>query len=178
MEGEHLWRYQGEHVNQRLLTPLHGFPIRRYFKNGPISIDAAFTYKNGSAVFIRGRNMWVFNKRQKAGRPGQYPMRLSKVFGIPRDIDAAYHDHQKGIAYFFKDDQLWKYDTERNRLLTKDSIPASEEFNGFPSPIGGAYSDNHGHRYLISGQRYWQYNDEERNVAQGYPRMFAFLDCH
>ena len=55
LQGEYLWRYQGEHVSQRLLTPLHGFPIRKYFKNGPKSIDTAFTYPNGSAVFMRGK---------------------------------------------------------------------------------------------------------------------------
>ena len=36
------------------------------------------------------------------GEPGLYPMRLSKAFGIPRDIDAAFHDSYNDRAYFFK----------------------------------------------------------------------------
>ena len=61
LQSESLWRYQGEHVNQRLLTPLHGFPIRKYFKDAPKSIDTALTYPNGSVVFIRSKESLVYN---------------------------------------------------------------------------------------------------------------------
>ena len=35
-----------------------------------------------------------------------------------------------------------------------------------------------GHRYLIKDQKYWQYDIGRRTVAPGYPKLFAFLDCH
>ena len=51
-----------------------------------------------------GKNLWVFDirTRRMVGEPGLYPMRISKAFGIPRDIDAAFHDSVNDVAYFFK----------------------------------------------------------------------------
>ncbi len=66
-------------------------------------------------------------------------------------------------------------------MTSRDFLVTMHFFSFCINDINSVYYFMHlisGHRYLIKDQKYWQYDDGENNVAPGYPKMFAFLDCH
>ncbi|KAJ8671334.1 hypothetical protein QAD02_002593, partial [Eretmocerus hayati] len=149
--GEYVWRLNPTGVD-------NGFPksINSIWKELPISIDAAFTYKNGKTYFFKGTRYWRYVGNEL---DGEYPKDISDGFtGIPDDIDAASVWTGNGKIYFYKGTKFWRFDPSQKPPV-KDEYPKPiSNWVGIPDNIDASLTF-HGFTYFFKGAGYFRFND-------------------
>ncbi|XP_004626204.1 interstitial collagenase [Octodon degus] len=93
---------------------------------------------------------------------------------LPSEIDAAYEFQEEDIVLFFKGSKYWVVQ-ELNELAgyPKD-IYSSFGFPRTVKKIDAAASDEYtGKTYFFVADQYWRYDERQRSMDEGYPKMIA-----
>lgn len=134
--------------------------IEQFWKGLPPWIDAAYERPDGKFVFFKGKSSsagapgrsspvlpagdryWVF--KEVAAEPG-YPHSLVEMgSSLPKDgIDTALRWEPVGKTYFFKGDQYWRYNEEKQ--TTEPGYPKPMTvWRGVPEDPQGAFTSREG----------------------------------
>ncbi|KAK2827677.1 hypothetical protein Q7C36_018603 [Tachysurus vachellii] len=123
----------------------------------------------GELFFFKSGYVW----RIRDGKlQDGYPALASRHWrGIPHNIDAAYED-TSGNIWFFKDQNYWMYDAEK-----QISGPDSVQRLGLPvNNIQAALmwgEDKSQKVYFFKGENYWRFNPQENWVDMSYARTMV-----
>ncbi|XP_049502565.1 matrix metalloproteinase-21 [Panthera uncia] len=132
-----------------------------------------------STYFFRNGWYWLYenrNSRTRYGDPIQIP---SGWRGIPtQNIDAFVHlwTWRRDERYFFKGNQYWRYDSDKDQAYTEDeqgrSYPRliSEGFPGIPSPLDTAFYDRRKQLiYFFKESLVFAFDVNRNQVLDSYP---------
>ncbi|XP_004375033.1 matrix metalloproteinase-21 [Trichechus manatus latirostris] len=133
-----------------------------------------------STYFFRKSWYWLYenrNNRTRYGDPIQIPIGWH---GIPaQNIDAFVHiwTWRRDERYFFKGNQYWWYDSDKDQAHTEDEqgnrYPKliSEGFPGIPSPLDTAFYDRRKRLiYFFKGSLVFAFDVERNQVLNSYPK--------
>eukprot|EP00058_Branchiostoma_floridae_P023646 XP_002609136.1 hypothetical protein BRAFLDRAFT_126164 [Branchiostoma floridae] len=86
-----------------------------------------------------------------------FPNLISYGFpGIPDNIDTVYYNRSAGYTYFFKDNLVYQYEIERQRVSPGFPKEISVLYPGVPNNLDAAYySYYHKTTFFIKGLEYW-----------------------
>ncbi|XP_048194006.1 matrix metalloproteinase-21 [Perognathus longimembris pacificus] len=132
-----------------------------------------------STYFFRKGWYWLYENRNNRTRYGDPLQILAGWRGIPAlGLDAFVHvwTWRRDERYFFKGNQYWRYDSERDQAYTEDeqgrSYPKliSEGFPGIPSPLDTAFYDRRQQLIYFFKEAFVFAFDVNRNqVLDSYP---------
>ncbi|KAK2504296.1 hypothetical protein MC885_006059 [Smutsia gigantea] len=132
-----------------------------------------------STYFFRNSWYWLYENRNNRTRYGDPIQILTGWRGIPaQNIDAFVHiwTWRRDERYFFKGNQYWRYDNDKDQAHTEDehgkSYPKliSEGFPGIPSPLDTAFYDRRRQLIYFFKESFVFAFDVNRNqVLDSYP---------
>uniref|UniRef100_A0A667GZ16 Matrix metalloproteinase-21 n=1 Tax=Lynx canadensis TaxID=61383 RepID=A0A667GZ16_LYNCA len=132
-----------------------------------------------STYFFRNGWYWLYENRNSRTRYGDPIRILSGWRGIPtQNIDAFVHlwTWRRDERYFFKGNQYWRYDSDRDQAYTEDeqgrSYPRliSEGFPGIPSPLDTAFYDRRKQLiYFFKESLVFAFDVNRNQVLDSYP---------
>ncbi|XP_049620432.1 matrix metalloproteinase-21 [Suncus etruscus] len=136
-----------------------------------------------STYFFRRSWYWLYENRNNRTRYGD-PLPISLGWhGVPaRDLDAFVHVWGVGRdeRYFFKGNQYWRYDSEKDQAHSKDehgrSYPKliSEGFPGVPSPLDTAFYDLQKQLIIFfQASLVFAFNISSNRVLDSYPKKLT-----
>tara|TARA_R110000824_G_scaffold119818_3_gene274225 strand:+ start:7245 stop:9869 length:2625 start_codon:yes stop_codon:yes gene_type:complete len=139
-----------------------------------IEIDAAITYPSSKKTyFFSGDDYYRYNDTTKEIDSG-YPKKISDNWpGLPNNIDAAtvysYPNTTKTELYFFKGDQYYLWDQNKNKVYDGYPKPISI-WNGVPNDLDAALElGSNNQVYFFKGDKYWKYDKENNKVLPESP---------
>jgi len=138
-------------------------------------IDATFVWYAFEIYVLSGENYYLFSRDNVKFVLREKGLISSKWSGIPSDIDAVIRGYrqQNDIIYFFKGNQYWKFDGQKNQIV---SGPVSiSQWPGIPESLDAGVSvySSGGATYFFKGNQYWKYIDSSDALAEGYPRLIS-----
>ncbi|XP_053440183.1 matrix metalloproteinase-21 [Nycticebus coucang] len=132
-----------------------------------------------STYFFRKSWYWLYENRNNRTRYGDPIQILIGWHGIPtQNIDAFVHiwTWRRDERYFFKGNQYWRYDSDKDQAYTDDeqgkSYPKliSEGFPGIPSPLDTAFYDRRQQLlYFFQGSLVFAFDVNRNQVLSSYP---------
>uniref|UniRef100_A0A8C9JB68 Matrix metallopeptidase 21 n=1 Tax=Panthera tigris altaica TaxID=74533 RepID=A0A8C9JB68_PANTA len=132
-----------------------------------------------STYFFRNAWYWLYENRNSRTRYGDPIQILSGWRGIPtQNIDAFVHlwTWRRDERYFFKGNQYWRYDSDKDQAYTEDeqgrSYPRliSEGFPGIPSPLDTAFYDRRKQLiYFFKESLVFAFDVNRNQVLDSYP---------
>ncbi len=69
-----------------------------------------------------------------------YPRAVNYSFGIPASIDAALSLEEYNKTYFFKYDNVWRYDEKNKAVDSGYPYHVREVWEGVPPPVHAAFN--------------------------------------
>ncbi|XP_033644238.1 matrix metalloproteinase-19-like [Asterias rubens] len=166
-EGSNVWKIE---FNANQIAA--GFPktISSTFSGLPDYIDAAlYNQADGTNHYFKGSQYWQF--QNEVMDPG-FPQDISTGYpGLPDDLDAAFAWSGNGRFYFIKGDQYYRFsddgvDAGYPRALSVWNIPGNQ--------VSAAVQGTNSRTYFFTPDGvYYRFNDQQFNVAAGYPRDTA-----
>ncbi|KAI4795063.1 hypothetical protein KUCAC02_031667, partial [Chaenocephalus aceratus] len=112
---------------------------------------------------------WVF--KEVTVEPG-FPHSLVELGScLPKDgIDTALRWEPVGKTYFFKGEQYWRYNEEKNTADPGYPKPITV-WKGVPDAPQGAFISREGYyTYFYKGKEYWKFDNQKLTVEPGYPK--------
>ncbi|XP_008688370.1 neutrophil collagenase [Ursus maritimus] len=147
--------------------------ISLFWPSLPNGIQAAYEDEDKDLVFLfKGCQYWALSGYDiEQG----YPRSISD-YGFPssvRAIDAAVHYGRK--TYFFVNDEVWRYDNERQSMEPgyPKSIPSM--FPGIESRVDAVFQQNYVF-FFFSGPRYYAFNLGAQRVTK-IDKINKWLNC-
>ncbi|ELK11835.1 Matrix metalloproteinase-21 [Pteropus alecto] len=136
-----------------------------------------------STYFFRNSWYWLYENRNNRTRYGD-PIRIVAGWqGVPaQNIDAVVHvwTWRRDERYFFKGNQYWRYDSDKDQAHTEDeqgkSYPKliSEGFPGIPSPLDTAFYDRRKQLiYFFKGSLVFAFDVNRNQVLGSYPKKMT-----
>uniref|UniRef100_A0A8C0TI07 Matrix metalloproteinase-21 n=1 Tax=Canis lupus familiaris TaxID=9615 RepID=A0A8C0TI07_CANLF len=132
-----------------------------------------------STYFFRNSWYWLYENRNNRTRYGDPIQILSGWHGIPtQHIDAFVHlwTWRRDERYFFKGNQYWRYDSDKDQAYTEDEqgniYPKliSEGFPGIPSPLDTAFYDRRKQLiYFFKESLVFAFDVNRNQVLDSYP---------
>ncbi|XP_016065992.1 PREDICTED: matrix metalloproteinase-21 [Miniopterus natalensis] len=136
-----------------------------------------------STYFFRNSWYWLYENRNNRTRYGDPIPILTGWHGVPaQGIDAVVHiwTWRRDERYFFKGNQYWRYDSDRDQALTEDEhgkgYPRliSEGFPGVPSPLDTAFYDRRKQLiYFFKGSLVFAFDVNRNQVLSSYPKRMT-----
>uniref|UniRef100_A0A2K5IPA6 Matrix metalloproteinase-21 n=1 Tax=Colobus angolensis palliatus TaxID=336983 RepID=A0A2K5IPA6_COLAP len=136
-----------------------------------------------STYFFRNSWYWLYENRNNRTRYGDPIKILTGWHGIPTyNIDAFVHiwTWKRDERYFFRGNQYWRYDSDKDQALTEDeqgkSYPKliSEGFPGIPSPLDTAFYDRRQKLiYFFKESLVFAFDVNRNRVLNSYPRKIT-----
>ncbi|XP_044092637.1 matrix metalloproteinase-21 [Neovison vison] len=136
-----------------------------------------------STYFFRNSWYWLYENRNNRTRYGDPLQILRGWHGIPaQNIDAYVHVWTWGRdeRYFFKGNQYWRYDSDKDQTYTEDeqgrSYPKliSEGFPGIPSPLDTAFYDRRKQLiYFFKESLVFAFDINRDRVLDFYPKKIT-----
>nr|XP_019597748.1 PREDICTED: matrix metalloproteinase-21 [Rhinolophus sinicus] len=136
-----------------------------------------------STYFFRNSWYWLYENRNNRTRYGDPVHILAGWHGVPaRSLDAFVHiwTWTRDERYFFKGNQYWRYDSEKDQAHAEDergkSYPKliSEGFPGIPSPLDTAYYDRRKQFiYFFKGSFVFAFDVNRNQVLGSYPKKMT-----
>nr|XP_023415585.1 matrix metalloproteinase-21 [Loxodonta africana] len=133
-----------------------------------------------STYFFRNSWYWLYENRNNRTRYGDPIHILMGWHGIPaQNIDAFVHiwTWRRDERYFFKGNQYWRYDSDKDQAHTEDEqgdrYPKliSEGFPGIPSPLDTAFYDRRKRLiYFFKGSLVFAFDVNRNQVLNSYPK--------
>ena len=91
--------------------------------------------------------------------------------GLPA-VDAAVTWRERGITYFFRGGQYWKFREQQPEPGYPKDI--SFGWSGLESNIDAAFQwGRNNHIYFFKGSKFWKFDTKEGKMAEGYPRAIS-----
>ncbi|XP_033126750.1 72 kDa type IV collagenase-like [Anneissia japonica] len=156
---------------------IQGDPINRFWSGLPKSVDATYERLDSTILFFKGSRYWEYKSNE--AKPG-YPKPISDLSpDLPDRIDAALTWPDYGKTYFFRRNQVWRFDEKRREVDNAYPKLINETWKGVPDNIDSAFSYRNGCTYFVKGKEYYRYNNRRQFVENGFPRSFGvdFLMC-
>ncbi|XP_029776456.1 matrix metalloproteinase-21 [Suricata suricatta] len=136
-----------------------------------------------STYFFRNGWYWLYENRNNRTRYGD-PLQIASGWrGVPaQSIDAFVHlwTWRRDERYFFKGNQYWRYDGDKDQACTEDeqgrSYPRriSEGFPGIPSPLDTAFYDRRKQLiYFFKESLVFAFDVNRNQVLASYPRKIT-----
>nr|XP_020034945.1 matrix metalloproteinase-21 [Castor canadensis] len=132
-----------------------------------------------STYFFRKSWYWLYENRNNRTRYGDPLQILTGWRGIPtQNLDAFVHiwTWTRDERYFFKGNQYWRYDSDKDQAHTEDeqgrSYPKliSEGFPGIPSPLDTAFYDRRQQLiYFFKESSVFAFDVNRNQVLNSYP---------
>ncbi|XP_003479861.1 matrix metalloproteinase-21 [Cavia porcellus] len=136
-----------------------------------------------STYFFRNSWYWLYENRNNRTRYGDPIQILTGWHGIPtQNIDAFVHiwTGRRDERYFFKGNQYWRYDSDKDQALLEDdqgrSYPRliSERFPGIPCPLDTAFYDRRQQLIYFFKESFVFAFDVNRNqVLNSFPKKLT-----
>nr|XP_035125317.2 matrix metalloproteinase-21 isoform X4 [Callithrix jacchus] len=136
-----------------------------------------------STYFFRNSWYWLYENRNNRTRYGDPIQILVGWHGIPaHSIDAFVHiwTWRRDERYFFKGNQYWRYDSDKDQAFTEDeqgkSYPKliSEGFPGIPSPLDTAFYDRRKKLiYFFKESLVFAFDVNRNRVLDSYPKKMT-----
>ncbi|KAM5271439.1 matrix metalloproteinase-21 [Ctenodactylus gundi] len=136
-----------------------------------------------STYFFRNSWYWLYENRNNRTRYGDPIQILTGWHGIPaRGIDAFVHiwTRKRDERYFFKGNQYWRYDSDKDQAFLEDerggSYPKliSEGFPGIPSPLDTAFYDRRQQLiYFFKKSTVFAFDVNRNRVLNSYPKKLT-----
>uniref|UniRef100_A0A2K5TUJ3 Matrix metalloproteinase-21 n=1 Tax=Macaca fascicularis TaxID=9541 RepID=A0A2K5TUJ3_MACFA len=136
-----------------------------------------------STYFFRNSWYWLYENRNNRTRYGDPIEILTGWHGIPTyNIDAFVHiwTWKRDERYFFRGNQYWRYDSDKDQALTEDeqgkSYPKliSEGFPGIPSPLDTAFYDRRQKLiYFFKESLVFAFDVNRNRVLNSYPKKIT-----
>uniref|UniRef100_A0A2K6KI37 Matrix metalloproteinase-21 n=1 Tax=Rhinopithecus bieti TaxID=61621 RepID=A0A2K6KI37_RHIBE len=136
-----------------------------------------------STYFFRNSWYWLYENRNNRTRYGDPIEILAGWHGIPTyNIDAFVHiwTWKRDERYFFRGNQYWRYDSDKDQALTEDeqgkSYPKliSEGFPGIPSPLDTAFYDRRQKLiYFFKESLVFAFDVNRNRVLNSYPKKIT-----
>ncbi len=147
---------------------------------------AALEDAQGASHFFRGDQVERFDYQSDRVSP-DYLQRIADAWpglerftGGARDLDAAFSTG-RDRAYFFKGNQVIRYDLQQKRAdpdyprpVTR-SFPGLERFRGGPVPLDAALAINDQEACFFRGSQFIRYDLVQRRPLPGYPQEISAL---
>ncbi|XP_012510802.1 PREDICTED: matrix metalloproteinase-21 [Propithecus coquereli] len=165
--------------------------IQRLYGSCEGSFDTAFdwirkernqygeTMVRFSTYFFRKSWYWLYENRNNRTRYGDPIQILVGWHGIPtQNVDAFVHiwTWRRDERYFFKGNQYWRYDSDKDQAYAEDeqgkSYPKliSEGFPGIPSPLDTAFYDRRQQLiYFFKESLVFAFDVNRNQVLKSYP---------
>ncbi|XP_071503864.1 interstitial collagenase-like isoform X1 [Diadema antillarum] len=169
-KGKNYWRSW----RRLLVTPKDGRKIYDKWYNLPANIRAVYHRRDDRTVFFRGSKYWVyFGSRMEEG----YPRPVDEL-GLPKGVDAAL-SKTKAKTFFFKGNQVWRFDEKKQAVDRGYPKMIEEVFKGIGNKVTAAFRHDDGNSYLLRGKKYYLVAKGKYEAEPGYPRKFTtdFLGC-
>nr|XP_004659252.2 matrix metalloproteinase-21 [Jaculus jaculus] len=138
-----------------------------------------------STYFFRHGWYWLYENRNNRTRYGDPLPLLTGWRGIPtQSIDAFVHvwTRRRDERYFFKGNQYWRYDNDKDQAHTEDerggSYPRliSDGFPGIPSPLDTAFYDRRQQLvYFFKESWVFAFDVNRNQVLSSYPRKITHV---
>ncbi|KAG7322635.1 hypothetical protein KOW79_013981 [Hemibagrus wyckioides] len=145
-----LWRSHPQ------LTTTTKYPIKRFWRNIPDNIDAAFEHTSADLVYIiKGQKVWAVRSFKVVKS-----MSLSAL-GLPaavKQIDAALYDEFSRKVLFFVGRSYYSYDMNRKAMDRGYPKLVTTSFPEVTKKVTAAFQED-GYNYLFSGSEVFQYNN-------------------
>ncbi|XP_041627756.1 neutrophil collagenase [Vulpes lagopus] len=147
--------------------------ISLFWPSLPDGIQAAYEDVDKDLVFLfKGRQYWALSGYDiKQG----YPKDISD-YGFPSSvqaIDAAVYYRRK--TYFFVNDQVWRYDNQRQSMEPGYPKSIASIFPGIESTVDAVFQQNHVFLFF-SGPRYYAFDLGAHEVIR-VDRTNRWLNC-
>lgn len=162
--------------NGKLKTQTKGMRIKKLFKQLPSKLDGGYQRpSDGNIIFFKGMQYYRYT--------GSYPVkgypRSIRDYGLTESIESILSLREYNKTYFFKDQQVWRYDENLGSMDDGYPHPTSSVFTGIAPPISAAFQYFDGYSYFLTDTIYQRYNPYHRNADPGYPRYFSkdFMKC-
>ncbi|XP_054546494.1 matrix metalloproteinase-21 [Talpa occidentalis] len=135
-----------------------------------------------STYFFRDSWYWLYENRNNRTRYGDPIHILTGWRGVPAHVDAFVHiwTWRRDERYFFKGNQYWRYDSDKDQAHTEDEqgkrYPRliSEGFPGVPSPLDTAFYDRRKQLIYFFKEAFVFAFDVNRNrVLDSYPKKMT-----
>ncbi|XP_038065981.1 matrix metalloproteinase-24-like [Patiria miniata] len=170
-KGGRFWEIAGG----KLATAKDGRMTDDYWYQIPARINAVYYRSDGRTVFFKGAKYWVYYGQY--AMPG-YPRPVAEL-GLPSGLDAALA-FNSAKTYFFKKNQMWRFDENRQAVDIGYPKKFRRVFKGLPKRVLSAFRHTDGQLYFLSGKKYYRVNRRVRKVDKGYPRYFTkdFMGCN
>ena len=89
----------------------------------------------------------------------------------PRSLYTSAFVDQKGTTYFFKGEQVYKYNSKSKKISTGYPKLISDVFPGVPSNIDAVFVWAKDLKtYFFKGNFYYRYDERKKKVERGYPK--------
>lgn len=159
---------------------------REYFCDGlnTILVEPEGGMYAGYAYWFK-KDQYVKYNANKDTPDSQAPRPLSAWGGLPQDLDAAFADAATNQAYFFKGNQVYKWDTPSDKLATGYPHGMSDEFPGLPadwlnSGIEAVFTETSkgkrfGAVYFMKASSYMAYNLTARKPISAVGKISDLL---
>ncbi|XP_078513134.1 matrix metalloproteinase-20-like [Lissotriton helveticus] len=130
-----------------------------------LSFDAV-TIMGKELLFFKDRSFWRRQTQLKDVRPSSITSSFPKLMS---NVDAAYEDSDKGIAYFFKGPHYWK-----TRGFNMQGSPRPISDFGFPSRVekidAAVHLKDSKKTLFFTGEDYYSYDETEKKMGTEYPK--------
>ncbi|XP_058154150.1 matrix metalloproteinase-21 [Dasypus novemcinctus] len=133
-----------------------------------------------STYFFRNSWYWLYENQNNRTRYGDPIQILIGWHGIPtQNLDAFVHiwTWSRDERYFFKGNQYWRYDSDKDQAHTEDERGKSypklieEGFPGIPSPLDTAFYDRRKQLiYFFKESSVFAFDINRNQVLNSYPR--------
>ncbi|XP_038055508.1 matrix metalloproteinase-18-like [Patiria miniata] len=156
----------------QILSQNGGSTASYFFQNFPRDIDALYESPvNYKLYMFKGPSYYVYEGlMQESG-----PLPITDLDpSLPSDIDAVVSWATTSKTYFFKNDQVWRFDEANQTVDSGWPNPISQVWVGLPNDVTAAWHDEEQFlTYFMIGSDYYRYDDLYAEVEVDlYPRNF------
>ncbi|PIK52473.1 putative matrix metalloproteinase-14 [Apostichopus japonicus] len=160
----------------KLKTKALGMRSKKLFAGIPSSIDGGYQRpSDGNTVIFKDMQYYVYSGSNQLNG---YPRPVAD-YSLTTVVDAILHLREYNKTYFFKDDQVWRFDENSYSMDVGYPHATTSVFTGIVPPISNAFQYFDGYSYFVTDKQYQRYNPYHRNADPGYPRYFSqdFMKC-
>ncbi|XP_046847539.1 matrix metalloproteinase-15-like isoform X2 [Xenia sp. Carnegie-2017] len=160
--GAYLWRMDdAKRAGQRER-------ISSVFRGLAGNIDAAYARSDGSLVFFRYNQFWIYNKNF---RKLQGPLDIQRFIKNARNvrlrrIGAAMVWDGNNRVYFFRGKKYWRYN-EKNKVIDKGYPKRTSVWRDVRSPVDAAFSWKNSKTFFLRGNDIDKFSNSLFRVRKG-----------
>lgn len=75
-------------------------------------------------------------------------------------------------TYFFKGDQFWKFDDNRENIAKNYPQPITSKWGDIPGDLDAVFTwGKNDKTYFFKGNKFWEYDDQRLKISPGYPKL-------